>query len=53
MADYFYVEIELDGTITAKRCPVFKTPEGLNDLNAIRLYFFGLGYEQVSVIRIC
>jgi len=46
-----YVEIELNGTLCAKRCPVFKTADGFVDTAAIRHYFGELGY-QVGTLRV-
>lgn len=49
----FYVEIELDGVLCAKRCPRYKTPEGFSDHGAIRQYFAELGYKvgRIDAIR--
>lgn len=47
------VEIELDGVITAKNCPVFKQANGLTDYLAIRNHFAELGYVVGSYLRLC
>lgn len=50
---YVYVEIELDGLITTKRCPDFRTPEGLVDESHIRRYFEELGYRVGQHVQRC
>ena len=47
-----YVEAELDGVVTAKRCPRQLDEHGLISIQAIREYFKALGYK-VRHIRIC
>ncbi len=47
-----YVEIELDGVVTAKRCPRQTDEHGLISFQAIRDYFSNLGY-RVGTIRVC
>lgn len=47
-----YVEITLDNVVCAKRCPRFVDNFGLIDIQAIREYFIGFGYN-VGHIRIC
>ena len=49
----FYVEIELDGVLCAKRCPRYKTPEGFSDHVAIRQHFTDLGYKvgRIDAVR--
>ena len=49
----FYVEIELDGVITPKRCPQFKTKDGFVDYSRIRDHFAELGYKVGQHIRLC
>lgn len=48
----FYVEIELDGVLCAKRCPRYYQDDGFVDRQAIRSYFTELGYQVGQVIRI-
>lgn len=47
-----YVEIELDGVVTAKRCPKVLDINGLIDYQSIRNYFQEMGYKT-GHIRIC
>lgn len=48
-----YVEIQLDGIIVAKRCPILNRPDGFPDYAAIRTHFSDLGYEVGQYLRIC
>lgn len=47
------VEIELDGVLTAKRCPKFTTDAGFVDYAEIRNYFAVLGYRVGPNVRVC
>lgn len=52
---YKYVEIELNGTITAKRIPeneIKHDKDGFVNYESIREYFRQLGYK-VGYLRIC
>lgn len=48
-----HVEIELDGILANKRCPILKKQDGSPDYLAIRAYFNDLGYTVGTHIRIC
>lgn len=48
-----HVEIELDGNLTTKRCPVLKKNDGSPDYQAIRAYFSDLGYTVGTHVTIC
>ncbi len=48
-----HVEIQLDGILVVKRCPILKRPDGAHDYTAIRTYFADLGYTVGLHVRIC
>jgi hypothetical protein len=47
-----YVEIQLDGVIAVKRCPILNRPDGFPDYGAIRAYFSDLGYTVGQYLRL-
>lgn len=48
----FYLEIELDGVLTNKRCPKMFDEQGHIDTKAIRAYFEDLGYTVGTIGRV-